>query len=177
MVLLEAGAAAFGSIAFAKYCAPFLYNECFAPASDDELVQRPANERSPLNAPKGLSPKQDSIRLAAQLYSAHLGSVASSSNPSRAASESGASTPVSTAPTSPASHSSSYFDLKQPPLYVKDVSAALEREAKRRNSANASTSDSPRMLPRRPSFARGYSSSSTAASASGSRPSKTVSDE
>ncbi len=127
----------------------FIYNECFAPASDDDLLDAglfPPSERSPLLAP-GTSPRPDSVRLATQLYSAHLedfmhrragvstASSVTAQTPGENSQWSGSSTPISTAPSSPGSRSSSYFDMKQPPLYVNDVSSAIERESKRRSSA------------------------------------------
>lgn len=143
-LLLELVAALGGSYAFFKLVGPFLYQECFVSADDEDVRQLeaglfpPVTERSPLLA-GGSSPRPNSVRLALQLYNAHLSAATSSASSSRSANTpqatfSGLQTPVSTAPSTPVSASSSYFDLKQPPLYVADVSNALEREAKRRNS-------------------------------------------
>lgn len=137
-LLLELVAALGGSYAFYKLVGPFIYNECFAAADDDEVRMLeaglfPPTERSPLLA-NGASPRPNSIRLAMQMYNAHIAQ-SSSAGSTPAATQSGLSTPVSASPSTPVSAASSYFDLRQPPLYVKDVTTALEKEAKRRTSS------------------------------------------
>ncbi|KAG8899899.1 hypothetical protein FRB99_006389 [Tulasnella sp. 403] len=148
-ILLEVAAVG-GACAVLKFVGPFLYNECFA--SDDDswseagLHNSPPSERSPLLGVPGVasprsSPRPNSLHLAAQLYSAHLedrqrrasNSADSSVAVTPAATYSGLSTP-SVSPSTPISTTSSYFDLRQPPLYVTDVQTALEKESKRRAS-------------------------------------------
>lgn len=147
-MVLEIVAAVGGSIAFAKYLGPILYHECFAPTSDDDLLLNAGlfpSERSPLltQTYPSPSPRAESLRLATELYNGHLEDLVSrqrapnssgGSTPAAITDASGATTPLSVSPSTPASAASSYFDLRQPPLYINDVQVALERETKRRNS-------------------------------------------
>ncbi|KAG8932409.1 hypothetical protein FRC00_014580 [Tulasnella sp. 408] len=146
-MVLEIVAAVGGSIAFAKYLGPILYHECFAPTSDDDLLLNAGlfpSERSPLLTQQypSPSPRAESLRLATELYNGHLedwvarqrASNSGGSTPAAITDASGATTPLSASPSTPASAASSYFDLRQPPLYINDVQVALERETKRRNS-------------------------------------------
>lgn len=201
-MVLEIVAAVGGSIAFAKYLAPILYHECFAPTSDDELLNAGLlpTERSPLMTQQypSPSPRAESLRLAAELYNGHLedwvsrqrASNSGGSTPAAITDASGATTPLSVSPSTPASTTSSYFDLRQPPLYINDVQVALERETKRRNSndfpkanvlagfhmAHASGTDTPTStndgltMAKRPSIARRFSNQTTVSSAGKSRP-------
>lgn len=203
-MVLEIVAAVGGSIAFAKYLGPILYHECFAPTSDDDLLLNAGlfpSERSPLltQTYPSPSPRAESLRLATELYNGHLedwvarqraSNSSGGSTPAAITDASGATTPLSASPSTPASAASSYFDLRQPPLYINDVQVALERETKRRNSndfnrANvlagfhmASTNPSGTATPtttdgltmKRPNLARRFSNQSTVSTGGKSKP-------